>query len=241
MIKVAICDDIPEEIEKLKLHIERYANDNQMQISAFGFSEPDEILSVIDDTDSFDIIFLDIYMKALNGIDLARKTKQQGKKSRIVFVSTSTDHGIDAFGVNAIHYLVKPVAYDAFCNAMDIALSEKNRAEKHITVPSGTGAVRVELDSIVYIEAQKNYQYIHIGNRVVEKTRMTNQAIYEMLGEANNFYRLGVSFIVNLDYVVKITPQTIYFKYGETVQIPRRCYAELEKKYYDYYNMGGMM
>lgn len=241
MIKIAICDDIPEEIEKLKVHINRYANENQMQISVSGFSSADDIISALDNSAMYDVIFLDIYMDVLNGIDLAGRIAKQGKRSRIIFVSTSLEHALDAFGVNAIYYLVKPVSYDAFCNAMDIAMAEKLRAEKHITVPSGTGAVRVELDSIVYIEAQKNYQNIHIENKAIEKTRMTNQAIYEMLGESNNFFRLGASFIINLDYVVKITPQTIYFKYGETVQIPRRCYSELEQRYYAYYNMGGMM
>ncbi|MBR1969474.1 MAG: response regulator [Clostridia bacterium] len=73
MIQVAICDDIPEEIKKLKVHINRYANENQMQISVSGFSSADDIISALDNSAMYDVIFLDIYMDVLNGIDLADK------------------------------------------------------------------------------------------------------------------------------------------------------------------------
>lgn len=73
MIQVAICDDIPEEIKKLKVHINRYANENQMQISVSGFSSADDIISTLDNSAMYDVIFLDIYMDVLNGIDLADK------------------------------------------------------------------------------------------------------------------------------------------------------------------------
>ena len=73
MIQVAICDDIPEEIKKLKVHINRYANENQMQISVSGFSSADDSISALDNSAMYDVIFLDIYMDVLNGIDLADK------------------------------------------------------------------------------------------------------------------------------------------------------------------------
>ena len=73
MIQVAICDDIPEEIKKLKVHINRYANENQMQISVSGFSSADDIISALDNSAMYDVIFLDIYMDVLNGIDLPDK------------------------------------------------------------------------------------------------------------------------------------------------------------------------
>lgn len=73
MIQVAICDDIPEEIKKLKVHINRYANENQMQISVSGFSSADDSISALDHSAMYDVIFLDIYMDVLNGIDLADK------------------------------------------------------------------------------------------------------------------------------------------------------------------------
>ena len=79
MIRVAICDDIPEEIEKLKVHINRYANENQMQISVSGFSSAEDIIFALDNSATYDVIFLDIYMDALNGIDLAGRIAKQGK------------------------------------------------------------------------------------------------------------------------------------------------------------------
>ena len=79
MIQVAICDDIPEEIEKLKVHINRYANENQMQIPVSGFSSADDIISALDNSAMYDVIFLDIYMDVLNGIDLADKISRNAR------------------------------------------------------------------------------------------------------------------------------------------------------------------
>ncbi len=79
MIQVAICDDIPEEIKKLKVHINRYANENQMQISVSGFSSADDIISALDNSAMYDVIFLDIYMDVLNGIDLADKISRNAR------------------------------------------------------------------------------------------------------------------------------------------------------------------
>ena len=240
MIQVAICDDIPEEIEKFKVHINRYANENQMQISVSGFSSADDIICALDNSAMYDVIFLDIYMDVLNGIDLAGRIAKQGKRSRIIFVSTSLEHALDAFGVNAIYYLVKPVEYDRFENAMSIALADKAKREEALTILSGNDVVKIPFDNIIYVEAQRNYQKIYLTSDRTEITKMSNSKFYEFVQARSEFVRLGASFILNMKYIQRISGKDIVLTNGKSLPVPRGSYAGLKEKYLEYFSGGNM-
>lgn len=169
MIRIAICDDLIADIEALKTHILQYAKENSLQINIMAYSTPSEILTALKRADTYDILFLDIYMESLNGIDLARHIRQQGIKSRIIFFSTSNEHALAAFGVNAIQYLVKPVDYAAFTNAMKLALIDKAHREEAISISFGNEVLKIPFENIMYVEAQRNYQYIYLVNGESQK------------------------------------------------------------------------
>ena len=240
MIRIAVCDDIPEEIEKLKVHINRYADENQMQILVSGFSSADDIIATLDNSAMYDAIFLDIYMDALNGLDLAGKIAKQGRRSRIIFVSASLEHALDAFGVNAIYYLVKPVEYDRFENAMSIALADKAKREEVISIMNGNEVVKIPFDSIIYVEAQRNYQKVYLNNDTNEFTKMSNSKFYELVQARGEFVRLGASFILNMKYIQRISGKDIVLTDGKTLPVPRGSYAGLKEKYLEYYSGGNM-
>ena len=77
------------DIEKMKTHIIRYSKENSLQINVMSYSGQNDILTALKQADTYDIIFLDIYMESLNGIELARHIRKQGVKSRIIFFSNS--------------------------------------------------------------------------------------------------------------------------------------------------------
>lgn len=240
MIKVAICDDLPEEIEKLKVHIERYAIENQMQISVSGFSNAEEIIAALSKAVSYDIIFLDIYMESLNGIDLARHITVSGEKSNIIFVSTSTEHALDAFGVNALQYLTKPIDYDKFENAMSIAIADKAKREEAVSILCGNEAVKIKFDDIIYVEAQRNYQKVYLQNGEIKNPKMSHSKFYELLKGRMEFIKCGVSFILNMKYIQRISGKDIVLTNGKSLPVPRGSYAGLKEKYLEYYSGGNM-
>lgn len=89
MLKFAICDDLTTEANTLKNHIERYAREKSLRVEIDAYSEAQAILAVLARIAEYDLVFLNIYMERLNGIDLARWLREQGDKSRIIFFSTS--------------------------------------------------------------------------------------------------------------------------------------------------------
>ncbi len=241
MIRIAICDDLISDIEKMKVHIARYEKENSLATDVRTFNTKDEIITAIENANEYDLFFADIYMETLNGIDLVRKIKKNGVQSRVIFFSTSKEHGVDAFSVNALQYLIKPVNYEEFKNAMEIALDNKARSEEKIKVFTGKEIITVKLDNIVYSEAQRNYQYIYTKDGNLIKTRMSCTKLYEMLGAHSEFVRLGASYIINLDYVTSISSDTVCLKDGKKIPVPRGSYADFKQRYVDFYMKGGIV
>lgn len=240
MIKIAICDDINKEIQALTSHIDRYAQENSLSFSVSPFSMQEDIVDVVRRSTEYDIIFMDIYIDALNGIELARKLNERGAKSRLIFVSTSTDHALDAFGVNALQYLVKPVSYDAFKNAMNIALENIMRSASAISVVTGDGVHKIAFDSFIYAETQRNYQRIHIYGADDKTTRMTSTELFNSLCDRPEFARVGVSYIVNLQHIEKIVPYEITFSNNCRISVPRRVFDSIKDTYFKYFMWGGV-
>ena len=235
MLKIAVCDDMPAEIERLQNHFNRYGNENNLHIEITACSDADSILAMLEHAEEYDLLFLDIYMEQLNGIDLARQLRRQGDKSRIIFFSTSTEHALDAFGVYASQYLVKPVAYDDFARAMDAVLEQRLKEEAVIRVVSGRGMVEILLSELVYSETKQNYQHIVLSTGETEKVRITGGELFGMLEGRPNFVKLGASFIINMQYVNKVTAEEVALAGRYRVPVPRGSYASVKQRYWDFY------
>ena len=121
-IKILICDDEREEVGKIQQMLTLYSEKAMLPFDVESCSTPKEIKEKIQNSEQFDIIFLDIYIDRLNGIDLARGVRHDNIESKIVFISTSNLHAMEAFDVNAFQYLVKPVSYNKFSHMMDSLL-----------------------------------------------------------------------------------------------------------------------
>ncbi len=240
MIRIAICDDLVPDIEKMKAHIARYAEENSLQTDVKAFNTKEGIISAIENAEKYDLLFVDIYMDSLNGIDLARKIRKKGVQSRIIFFSTSKEHGVDAFSVNAIQYLIKPVNYDDFKNAIEIAFGYKARKEKKIKVLNGSELITIAPENIIYSEAQRNYQHIYTSDGNLIKTRMSCVKLYEILG-GYEFVKLGASFIINLDYVTSISSKAVCLKNGKDIPMPRGSFTLFKQRYLDFYMKGGAL
>ncbi len=150
-----------------------------------------------------DLIFLDIEMPGINGIEFAR---QLPKSSLVVFTTAYSDYALDSYEVEAIDYLVKPIRRERFEKAVERAATYRSllaaAAEvapapdlEFIIVKSERKYVRVKLDDILYVEGLKDYVIIHLPDRRAV-TRMIVKAMEDML-PAERFLRISKSYIVN--------------------------------------------
>lgn len=236
MISIAICDDEVQELERTNRLLKQYAFEHpQYEIKIHSFSAPVELLSCVSEQGGFDVLLLDVYMDGILGTDAARELRDMGDHCQIIFLTSSRDHAIDAFSLDAAHYLVKPYTEHEFFSALEKVmdkLTKKNGV--YITIKSTEGISRVNLNKLVYSETENHVQKLYLSDGRVIKVRKSSNELFELLEEEPRFYKCGSTYIINMDYIVELSPKGVAFSSGNRIPILRRKYTELKKLYMDY-------
>lgn len=215
MLKCLIIDDEPLALTLLEDYISRIPF---LKFSS-SFVNPLEALISLNKKQC-DLIFLDIQMPQLNGIQFMEILNH---RSMVIITTAYQEYAIDGFEHNVIDYLLKPFSFDRFFKAVEKAYNARNpndtlNAYKNM-FPSNTGyifvkvenkMVRVELDDIIYIEGLKNYVSIYTKTQRIVTLQVMKQL--EDILSPNRFVRVHKSFIVALDKINSIERQEIYLK-----------------------------
>lgn len=160
-----------------------------------------------------DLIFFDIQMPELNGLDFSRMV---GDRSKIIFTTAFEQYAVENYRLNALDYLMKPIPYSDFLNAAEKALVAKsNKTDaspvESIFVKSDYKLKKVEIKDIQYIEGLKDYVKIHLEGKGEPVTSLMSLKGMEELLPADKFMRVHRSFIVNIDKVKVIERNRIVF------------------------------
>jgi len=175
------------------------------------FSKPKEALDYLDKF-PVDLLFLDINMPSVNGIEFCKNLKQN---TMVIFTTAYSEYAVDAFNLKAIDYLLKPFSYIRFLNACNKAndiVSQQAKTEsalvQHFFVRADYRLVRVNFTDVLYIEGLDDYVKIYIAKQKPLITRMTMKAIMEKLS-AKDFVRVHRSFIVPLNKIISVRNKII--------------------------------
>lgn len=236
MISVALCDDEAQQLERAKSLLSQYASEHiQYEIKSQSFSAPLELLSFVSENGGFDILLLDVYMPGILGTEAARELRAMGDHCQVIFLTTSRDHAIDAFSLDAAHYLVKPYSEKEFFTALDKVMDKlAKKDEVYITIKSTDGISRVDLNKLVYSETDNHVQKLNMSDGRVINVRKSSTELFELLDEEPRFYKCGSTYIINMDYIVELSSKGVAFSTGARIPILSRKYMELKKLYMDY-------
>lgn len=177
----------------------------------------DEALAFLGEN-SVDLVFLDIEMPGLSGMELARRLPE---RCQVVFTTAYSDYACESYDVDATDYLMKPIDPERFNRAVDKALTfagmmaaaeapesvAPTASEEVLTVKSDRRYVRLRVDEITFVEGLKDYLIIHTGERRIV-TRMTVKSLEEALPP--QFLRVGKSYIVNSDKIDSFDNNDLY-------------------------------
>lgn len=205
-MKVAIIEDNNEYAETLKNYIEQYAKENSLNIALSIFPNGERIVN--DFKSDYDIMFMDIEMPVMDGIEASTKIREIDSECIIIFISNYTQYAIKGYAVNALDYLTKPLEYTLFKNTMSKAiLKVQSKQNKSIFIQSSSETYRIDINEIIYIEVYKHRVTFHTTKDNYDM-RGTLQDVEKQLPN-NQFVRCNSGIIVNLKYVTGISKDSL--------------------------------
>ena len=237
MLKIAICDDEKEFRDAAEQMLTQYMDDAGVPFKSDAFSIPSELVDMTEKGDIYDIYLLDIYMPGVTGMSIATELRSRGVKSPIIFLTSSTDHALEAFGVDATHYLLKPYAKENFYVGMDKAMqSITSHKDDSIVLKVDNEYRSIPVSKIIYCEAEDKYQRLYLDKAERLLIRISGTELYKQLSEFDCFYRCGRAHIVNLNHISRVTQDGVSFKSGMDLTLPHTVQAGLRKAFFDYFN-----
>ena len=204
MIRAIAIDDEPIALKV----IENFCNEIESITLEKTFSNAEDGLKYLKKFPT-DIIFLDIEMPNLNGIDLYKQIKQN---TLVIFITSRPDYAVEGFNLNALDYLLKPFTFERFKQATDKARDYfktiSNQKSEHIFVRADYSLQKILLDDITCIEALDDYLKIYVNQQKTIVARMTMKAMLEKL-PSEEFMRVHRSFIVPIKKVESLRNKTL--------------------------------
>ncbi len=236
MLKIAICDDDVQELEcsySALLRFKEKSADTDIQIRRF--QSPCDLLDCLDAQHCFHIYLLDIIMPGVDGIELAKKIRENDSRAIIIFLTASPEFALKSYQVFAFQYLVKPVAQENLNHVMEQAVLrlDYERAQG-LTVKTKEGLKSVRYHTIVFAEYSKHSVRIHLSDGTAVTTvtmREPFDTIANKLLEDERFIRPHVSYVANMNFVRGMSSKDFVMPDGSLVSISKCNYAEVKKTY----------
>ncbi|MDE5933457.1 MAG: LytTR family DNA-binding domain-containing protein [Lachnospiraceae bacterium] len=237
-MNIAICDD--EKILREQLQELLAKQGAACKIDSIGAYETGSALLAA--TRRYDIIFLDIQMEGMSGIETARALRARKDDAVLIFVTGLKDYVFEAFDVAAFHYLLKPLREEKFAEVFERAVSEVEKAKpkengpEQLFIRQRGRSIKLDKAHILYVESRQRKALIHTARETVE-IYATMRGLEKELGE--QFYRCHRGYLVNLSSITGYTGDTITLCNGEDIYLAREKYQEFVKVYMRYLRDGG--
>lgn len=221
MLSIAICDDEAMQCLRMAGMVRKILDEMKILHNIRQFNSGKELLCAEED---FDIIFLDIMMRGIDGMRTAKLLRKRMKKEEIlIFISASREYALEAFEVEAFWYLLKPVDEKKLRMVLQkiIGKTEKEMQE-FILVSKERQKKKLFLNNIYYFEIRGRTIDVHGADGIF--------TYYEQIGnlekmlQKKGFFRCHKSYLVNLKYVESYTRQEILMDNGERIMIAKRRY-----------------
>ncbi|MBO5473875.1 MAG: response regulator transcription factor [Lachnospiraceae bacterium] len=234
ILKAAVCDDVPKELERISNALDSYAEAHpELSFETDRYQTADMLLSAAEKEKTYDIALLDICMPGISGTDAARELFIRNPDTGVIFLTTSSEYAVEAFALNAVHYLLKPFTQEQFDAALDRAVQRKAK-EDFLSLDCVDGVYRVRISEIAFIESQRHYLQLYLITGKALKLRRTISSMWEEIAEYSEFVKIGVSYIVNLCSVRKFSGGSVEMEGGNKIPVPRRCEEAVRKAYMDF-------
>ncbi len=232
-MQIAIVDDETEAIRSVKDPVLAFARQRGLPINVREFTDSDGFLSEFA-PDMFDIVFLDIYIDEISGLDLARAIRGRDSGCMIIFVTTSRENMPEAFRFHAFDYIVKPVSSDRVIALLSDALAVLPTVNRYMTFTANRQEIKLFFSDCISASSSGHYLMIRSKSGEEYRTRMTVREFIEITESDDRFLMVNKGIIVNMDYIQSITERTCIMADGQYFPIKIRESQQIEQTWQNY-------
>jgi len=234
MIRVAICDDDIDELNRMRELADVYPD-----FEIYSYNGPKSLTADIADGKTFDLYLLDIVMPEMDGIELAELIRENNQTAVIIFLTNCGDRALDAFRVRAAQYLSKPIEPETLRVELDIALDYlRNKKSSNFIIKTKSGIRAIPFHKVVYCELKNRRLFCLTGDEETYLSvtlRVPFKELIMPLLDDERFIHPHASFVVNMDYIGATDGNNLILKTGAMVPIARRMRIEANGRYMKYF------
>lgn len=239
MLHIAIIEDEQIHTKLLSGYLSEWSKGHGQEVTIREFPGAESFLFIWAETKDFDVLFVDIQMAGMNGMEMAKKVRQEDENIAIVFTTGITDYMEAGYEVEALHYLLKPISMEKISQCMDKVLRRSHKRE-YVLVHGKDETIRVPVDTITYIEAQGHGSLMEVYERTDSRERTTIE-ISESISEMENmltkygFARCHRSYLCRIGSIRQIGRTEITLDSESVIPVSRRLYAEMNRAFIEHF------
>ncbi len=233
MLEIAVCDDEGFYREKIRKLLEEYLTKRGLAYRIRLFSSGEEFLKCNENKVKYDIVFMDINMEKVDGIEAARQMRAFHSDTYLVLVTAFINYALEGYKVNAVRYIMKDTLDTAMEECMDAVLEKRKTAWASFSFTEGEK--KLYTDNILYVESRKHksvFFYMEAGiveYQIYEKLDWVEQKL-----SGFHFLRIHKSYLVNMKHIRKISNYTAFMDTGEELPVPRLRFKAAKEAFVEY-------
>lgn len=232
-MQFAVCEDNASEAELLKEYIKKWSIIKKENIDIKIYNSAESFLFDYQEKALTDVLLLDIEMAGMNGMELAKKIRENNRSLQIIFVTGISDYVFEGYSVSAVSYILKPVKEDKLFQCFEKAVENLNNEEPYIIVNEEGSTSKVCLSDICYIESYGHFSFIHTKLKEIKCSTGINQMEKQL--NDKRFFRVHRSYIISVPWIESITKKEVIIEGGQSIPIARGKWKDVNKAYLDYY------
>ncbi len=231
-MKIAIVDDNLGDIEAIEANLEEYSNAYHIEFQIFKFFSAEQFLQTIEST-LYDIVFFDIYMEELTGIEAAKVFRKHDNNCKIIFITSSMEFLRAGYSVNASHYLIKPFSVDDFLEAMENCMLTPKYEVANLKVTIDGIERSLDTRKIIYTDFYNRAVRIHLEDeKLVVKANFAE--ISNILLTDKRFLAIIKGIVLNMDYISQHENDIFIMRNGDKLPINIRNKKKVISDYMNY-------
>jgi DNA-binding LytR/AlgR family response regulator len=232
-MRVAVIDDESIFRMQLKMMVEKVATNRALTLEVEEFDTGQSFVEALTER-RFDIVFMDIYMPDMDGIETAKKLRALTEKTFLIFMTASEGHYPDAFSLHAFDYVTKPFTLERIDNLISEIVDHTPIDAIFIKITVGSVDERIYLKNIVSVTTDGHYLEIHKDDGTSFRVRLTSGEFLGMTGSDKRFIMINRGIIINMDFINRIEGAEVYLDDRSIYPISAKKVAEITQQIRDY-------